>query len=545
MSDLYRNLLENETREKEVYAERMLLLRKMVTSDDPVSIVKATSYYNQMFGNSKAEGKAKSLIFDPFAVSANQGWKPDYGGIDANILRKIAETPYVRSVIDTRVDQIADYAEPQQDKYATGFLVRRIGTTGDKIAEKDKKIVEEITKLILSCGSDYKKKGERSKEWVKDITFDAFLRKFFYDSFVLDKGTFEVVETVGGWIDEFFATDSATMFIAESFEDSEYRYNEQTRKVAKQRGQYPSYVQVVNNEIVADYYPWELCFATRNPSTQLIKNGYGNPELRSLIQVVTNLLNADTYNANFFKVGSAPKGILRISGDVPQKALEEFKQQWQNQMAGVLNSHRLPVMNAEKAEFINTQVKNRDMEYSLYHQMLVRLLCVMFKMSPREVGLDSGGSNMFHSENASEEIQYSKDKGLKPALKMAQRKMNKMIVQRDYPEFEMVFVGMDAETPEKELEREVKEVQYLTTYNEIAKRRGGKEMPWGDMPLNPVALQLQQMQMMGNPESDQFMDQGDDENANPFEQQTEDESPIKKSFDEYCKWLNTLDEFKD
>jgi hypothetical protein len=33
-------------------------------------------------------------------------------------------------------------------------------------------------------------------------------------------------------------------------------------------------------------------------------------ELEDMIDLITNLLNADQYNGNFFKVGSSPQGIL-------------------------------------------------------------------------------------------------------------------------------------------------------------------------------------------------------------------------------------------
>ena len=37
----------------------------------------------------------------------------------------MSKTPIVNSIIKTRKNQVADFAEPQEDKYSNGFVVRK------------------------------------------------------------------------------------------------------------------------------------------------------------------------------------------------------------------------------------------------------------------------------------------------------------------------------------------------------------------------------------------------------------------------------------
>jgi hypothetical protein len=520
MSDFGSELSALNQQQQLLEAKREIMLRKALTGDDPEALVKARYYFgNQMQKRTPAQkAEGKTFLTDPLETTATPGYRVDRRALNANFLRAMARTPYIRAIIGTRIEQVVDFAEPQVDKFSTGWVVRRRrslapGTPPPTEAQQkaDARIVEEISALILNCGAAEKDANGADREWTKETGFEAFLRKFVKDSLELDAGCFEVIENRGGDIAEFYAVDGGTMYLADDYASD--RYSDQEREQLLRDGLYPSTVQVLNGEVVAEYYPQELCYGVRNPSTELHRNGYGDPELVTLQQMLTNLLNSDAYNANFFKVGSMPRGILRVSGIMNQNVLEDFKQQWQSQVSGVINAHKVPTLNAEKADFINTHVPNKDMEFSAFHELQFRLCCVLFKMSPSEVGMEGtkGGSGNLQGEDKEAEVEYSKDKGLKPLLKFIAAKLNKYIIKRINPDFEFVFVGMDAETPEKELASADTRSKTNETINEVRASLGLKSLgPAGDIIRDSVFMQAVQLAQMGGEESNQAVDKMQD-----------------------------------
>ena len=529
--------------EQEVKAEKEILLKKAESGEDANALIKARNINDSLYNKSDKEEGVKSFTLDPLQIDATQGWKRDHHSIDSGMLRSMARTPYVRAIINTRIDQIVDFCRPQSDKYSVGFVIEKEDIEQSELSKEDLRKRDYLIKVIENCGEPKNSANNPSKIWTKDQSFENFVKKWVKDSLELDAGTFEVVETKKGGISEFFSVDGATIFKADNYEDTD-KYSDEERNQLLKNGFYPEHVQVLQNGIVAEYYPWELCYGIRNPSSELHRNLYGYSELNSLVHTVTALLNADHYNSNFFKVGSAPQGLLAIGGEnMDRRALNEFKKQWQAQVAGVNNAGKIPVINSEKAQFVNTHMANKDMEFSHYHEFLIRLLCVLYKMSPKEIGLTQGGKGqgggIQQKEDTKEEINYSKEKGLKPILKLLEKKINKYVISRIDPNFKFRFAGLDADSQDTELDRDVKSVQYIETYNDIRRRKGLKPVDWGDVPLNPTAIQAKQMAMMGGEESNQFIDQEEQQNNDSIDmidtKKAKEANPLLENFEDWVK----------
>jgi phage portal protein BeeE len=278
-------------------------------------------------------------------------------------------------------------------------------------------------------------------------------------------------------------------------------------------------------------------FGVRNPTTDIRSNGYGRGELEDMILVVTALLNTNQYNANFFKVGSAPRGILKYSGNINHNTVEEFRKQWMAQVTGVQNAHKIPMINADKLDFINTHIPNKDMEWSRFQEFLIKINCAMYSIDPSEIGFPMSGSSdskpMFEGNNEAR-LKYSRDKGLKPLLKYAESWVNKWIVSQLDPNYVFRFVGIEDEKNElDDLDADIKRLSNFMTLNEIREKYNLPPVKGGDIVLNSVYnqalnqqaqmdLQKQQMSMGGG---DQDMSQEDDGEDNPFYKSLMDELP--------------------
>ena len=533
--------------EQKLIAKRFRLIEKAAKSDNPTDMIAAAQTIDKM--QHKPQENAKAYFIDPLQFSANLGYKDKMFSLTYTTLRRMSKTPIINSIIKTRKNQIADFAEPQADRYNTGFVIRKKAKMGveQKMDESDKKIANAITDFIMNCG------GQSS--WTND-DFDTFIRKIVEDSLTFDQMTFECVRNRRGKLEYFVATDAATFRIAESAFRTDYDNqffhrlgtgiyaDENLRNLDKAiNGYYPQYVQVYQTAVVNEFYPWELCFGVRNPSTFINANGYGCSELEDLINVVTALLWGDEYNRRFFSQGSAPKGLLRIKGGMNEKVLQQFKQQWQAMISGVMQSWKTPVVEAD-VDWIDLQKNNRDMEYSSWMEYLIKLACAIYSIDPTEIGWDisrSGGNSGLFEGSQAERLQHSKDKGLYPILKFIQRKINKYIVEQINPDFEFVFMGLNGMTIEKELEMDIKKIGSFATINEIREKWDMKPIEEiGDIIENSVfyqafnskkqqEMQAQQQQQMGGgfgdyEDEDEESHEQEDEDWNPFEDYEDNDS---------------------
>lgn len=566
MAKLSEQLDAIELAKSKLQVKQMRTIEKAIRSDSPDDILRAQKAIDSIQGNNRGM-QPKAFFIDPLEFNSNLGYKDKSFSLTYTTLKRMSKTPIINSIIKTRKNQIADFAEPQENKYSTGFIVRKKPKNGveQKMDNKDKRIAFAITDFLL--------KGGNVGAWEHD-DFDTFIRKIVDDSLTYDQMTFEIMRNRRGQVESFVATDASTFRMANSYfaKDYDISYFKEDKGLwgqdtedygPKIRGYYPAYVQIYQNVKVSDFYPWELCFGVRNPSTSIYANGYGCSELEELINVVTAMLWGDEYNRRFFSQGSAPKGMLRVKGQVNEASLQQFKQQWQSMITGVMQAWKTPVVNQD-VEWVDLQKNNRDMEYSSWMEYLIKIACAIYNIDPMEIGWDisrsSGNKGLFEG-GTEQRLQHSKDKGLYPLLKFLQRKLNKYIVEQIHPDYELVFMGLNGMTIAEELDMDIKKVGAFATINEIREKYEMKPLEEGDIIENAVFMQAKNaaagMGMNGQPLPNAggaggvATEEGEEEEAepeNPFaafaegdEEETENEDTEKaensfvKAFDSFLE----------
>lgn len=544
-TNVIKRLEELSEQERKLGIERALNLDQALKSRDVDTIFKAQKYYTDFMQRNNPQQRSpssgvKSMILDPLEVSSSMGYFNKHTSISYHTLRAMAEAPIIRAIINTRKDQVAEFCKPQQDKYSKGFVIAKKGITDtDDLSPADEKVIAKLTQFIIDA-------GEEESEWKWD-GFETTIRKFVEDSLVLDQGCFEVIPQRDFLPHSFVAVDGATFRIADSYDDNKVGNDD-----IKINGCYPSYVQVYNGVIVREFYPWELCFGVRNPSTNIQRNGYGRAELENLIQTITAMLNSDTYNANFFRQGTAPKGALMVKGaNIDPNAIAELRRDWSAMMAGVSNMHKTPVLNSDQVQWLDLQKTNRDMEFSKFQEYLIKVACAIFKISPEEIGFPLEGSKsggLGGNDSGKEEKQYSIDKGLKPLLTFIQNCINKYIIgPKTNKLFEFRFVGAEIESATQEEERLTKAVTTYMMIDEVRAEKNLKPLPngMGKMILSPIMSQMimgQQQAQQDQQSAQQEQDKEQQANQNPFlDDPDEEENPLVKGFDEWFRKAYTTD----
>lgn len=499
------------------------LFDEAIKSGDPEVIQKASHFFSQGKNLQNITGeKIRSLLIDPLDFASSFGYKDKPTRLTYWTLQKMASTPFTAITLNTRINQIIKFCVPQPDEYSVGFKIR-LRDRKKSPTKKDLKIADEITQFILDGGFG----GYR---WGRD-DFENFVAKVMRDSLTYDQMTFEVIEDRRGIPHEFIATDASTYRIVfPNKHSASYKSDPLTGQKCL-----PFYVQLYNGAIEQEFYPWELAFVVRRPRSDLRVSGYGFAELEELVNIITSMLYGDEYNRRFFSQGSAPKGIIKLTSanGINDEALKDFKRQWQMQMSGVYNSWKTPIVDADKFEWVDLQKANKDMEFSNWVNYNIKLHCALFLISPTELGFEiereGRGGGVFES-NTAQRIKYSKDKGLMPLLRILAKSLNRHLIWRINPDFEIAFLGGE-ENEDDVLEKSIKALGNFATIDETRAKFGLKKLGdenGGNLILNGNYMswrnnkEIRDAQKQEESESGQDFGEEEDMNYNPLEEENEE-----------------------
>ena len=412
-------------------------------------------------------------------------------GLDYKTLIAMARQPLISAIINTRINQVADFSQAQRSPYDLGFKIELKDYKTEPTPEQEKKI-EELQKWMSTCGDD---------RIAFDNTFENFLRKVVRDSLIYDQCCFEIVRTRGGDISGFVAVDSSTIRRA--------RPSEKERKEGRRDPQKTAFTQVINNKTVATFTQRELCMGIRRPRTSIATQGYGFPELEELSRVITYLINAEMYNANNFTHGMHTAGILAVKSKMNPQLFRAFRREFYSMLHGAENARRTPIIQLdpeakEEVQSVNLSNSNKDMEYSQWMGWLLRLSCSIFAISPTELGGNwqygnEGQTQALSSQAAGDKIITSKELGLRPLLRAIESWLNRYVIDQIDPDFVFRFVGFDTVSEASKLDADIKSVKAFRTVNEVRAMYDLEplESPIADMVLDPTYINaVQQAQMM-------------------------------------------------
>lgn len=321
LHDLERKRAEFEVLERD-------LIEKSLRSSDPHSIMKAQNYLQtldqQYSPNGTTEKGVKAFLYSPEMEYYNSGgFRQPIKAVSHQTLRSMARTPVIKTIIGTRVNQVADFSEPSESEQEKGWMIRKKPRRRkDEKDTGDKKILLYIENFILNGGSGDSKYDSDG--------FDSTLRAVTKDSLEVDQLCIELIPDRQGRLSRYVPVDGTTMRLVDST-------LQEKNQLPRKNGYYPKYVQVWMEQAYTFFYPWEMSFGIRNKTTDIYSNGYGISELEDMVQIVTWILYGTQYNGNFFSNGSNPKGFFSIEGSVAPNALSDFKQMWRNTIVGVQN----------------------------------------------------------------------------------------------------------------------------------------------------------------------------------------------------------------
>jgi hypothetical protein len=415
---------------------------------------------------------------------------PGTYGLDYETLFAMSRLPVIGAIIQTRIQQIAEFATPQSSPYTSGFSVI-LADEREKMTTASRKRSREIQEMILSAGGKYGLGG-----------FEPFVRAMMRDSLTYDQANFEVLFDRAGRPLTFVAVDASTIRRAKPKDTDKHR-----GRRTRYNDRVTAHVQRVRGKVVADFTQEEMAWGVRRPRTTLWTNGYGYPELEELMKVVTDLANAQNYNSVNFTNGVHSSTILALKSTMTAEVFRSFKRQIVAMMSGVHNARRTPIVQLdpdrkEEIQAINLSNSNRDMEYMQFVGWLTKLTAAVYSMDPAEIGLVYGTENQtatLSTGGPQQRIIASKERGLRPILRSLESWLNHYFVQKLDPNFRLQFVGLDSVSEQEKLEMDIKAIKHYKTINEIREEHDLKKIdnPLADMILDPTYMNsgFSQLQM--------------------------------------------------
>jgi len=496
-------------------------------------------------GDKPKYDEPQSFFVNPYDYNTSGAglWKERRTAVTWETLRTIADkNPIISAIINTRMNQVSAFSSPARMQDSVGN-----DSLGFKVVHKDKnrKLSKAEEQTIIDLEDFIEHSGDPStfSLYARD-GFDTWLRKTVRDSLTFDAASSELVPTRRGKIAEYHAIDAASIRLA----------------VVKQEltgMEERAFVQILNGQVVTDFEAREIMYGIRNPTTAMKNNGYGVSEIEQLISTVTNIFNAMTHNAMFFKNGAANKGLINIKpsskgGGAPSNQLEAFKRAWATMVTGANNAWKTPILQADGVEFVNMGSTNREMEFSNYLDFLVKLTCAVFSIDPGEINFymqagSGGGGSMFES-NQEQKLKMSKDKGLRPLLSAVARWINQFIINKIAPDYYFSFTGIDSKDEKEIIELRTKEVGSYKTVDEVRDEAGLKPLgpeAGGDLILNPQFMQFKQqqsMEAMQNQEGEEDPREDEDGEENVQEQEPGTKTDQSKKTDESQEGKGSEDE---
>jgi hypothetical protein len=255
------------------------------------------------------------------------------------------------------------------------------------------------------------------------------------------------------------------------------------------------YVQVIKEKTKAEFKAKDLCFGIRRPRSDIKYKGYGFPELEEIIPILTNLLNAESFNAANFTNGISVSGIVAVKTKMNPQLFRAFRREFYSMLSGSHNAKKTPLIQLdpdgnEDLKSLNLSSTNREMEFQEWINYNIRQVCAMFQIDPAEVGFsfgDVGVKSTLNQRGPAEKVLLSKEKGLRPLLRAIESWLNKFVIRELDPRFELVFSGMDIIPKDTQLDMDIKKVGAFMTVNEMRATMDLPPLPNGDVILNQVA----------------------------------------------------------
>lgn len=467
-----------------------------------------------------AEVGQKAIVDDPFFDQVHQHFifKNKLSRISNKTLKDTSVRDWlVSAIIQARVDTMLRFSRPQRKMFDMGFVVQKKNDK-ENLSKEEREEIANLTDFIYNCGR--KEKTPSGNE----MLLGEFIKLITRDAMTFGHVAVEKVRTRGNSLHRFRPVPAEATYLinqntsreiiekevnsARQFRENSKTYMKSSndprasQEINSDKPKYYKYVQMsYDNRVLAAFGDENMIWKLFNPQNFADSLGYCYSPLELAVINITNHLNVENYNANFFTHGYAAKGVLHLKGTVTQAQLTTFRRQFHNTISGAQHAWRTPIIaGMDDVQWVQLSGSAREMEYLNYNNHLMRAICTQFQIDPVELGLDylisaTGRAPAGNTSNE-QKVNYSRERGLYPLLMMIEDLFNCDVlpaIDREYADkYEFRFVGYTDETPQTNVALLQAEMSVYSSMNDLLRSSGKQAVddPAYDVPLNETFWQM-------------------------------------------------------
>lgn len=427
--------------------------------------------------NSRPEGMRGVRVDPEKTMMAGDEYVEKPGAIDFEGLRAMVNgTPILAAVIGTRIRQMMRFCQPSEDG-GPGFEIRHRDKE-HKATRAEKEKMRLLERFISNGGWEW---TPRKRKQLHRDTFPVFMSKLLRDSLTFDASPFETeMRRDGRGIDGLYALDGSSVRLCS---DEGHRGDDEVFAL-----------QVVSGRVRTLYRYDQLCYEVRNPRTDLNLAGYGFGETEILVRTVTALLQAHSYNQDFFDKNSIPKGILQVFGDYAQEEGDAFRRQWQQMVSGNAAHWSLPLLMGQSRDtgaiYTPFNTAASEMAFAKWITFLTSVVCAVFNIDPGEIGFESfaaSGKSTLSGNDTEQKLSASRDKGFVPLASHFEGVLTDFVVADFDPDLVFRYAGMEEEDKDRKWEA----AKIVSTIDELRAGEGmqpHKDKRIGALPAFPQLI---------------------------------------------------------
>ena len=449
----------------------------------------------------------KAIITDPFFTQQSQQtiFRYRLSRLSNKTLKDVSMRDWlVSSIIQNRVDTLVRFSRPQTRKFDMGYRIVKKDREAEH-TEEEKKEMDNLQEFIYNCGRIQNTPDEDR------MLFGDFMKMVIRDALTFGNVTVEKVRTRRGALHRFRPVPAESVYhinpnapraqIEDHIKSVKSTYAMTSDNDPKKKYQvndlpldYFKYVQVsYDNRPLAVFGDEDLIFKLYNPQNFADGNGYCYSNVEMAIINITNHMNTEHYNSNFFTHGQSAKGVLHLKGTVTQSQMTAFRRQFYSLINGAQNAWRTPIVSGlEDVQWVPMAGGSKDMEYLNYNMHLMRSVCTQFQIDPMELGLDLlvTGGRAANLQGHETKIEFSREKGLYPLLMFVEDFVNSNIIpaiDQEYSrKYRFQFEGYTDETPQTEIALLQAEMSVNKSMNDLlsSARKSHIKHPVADLPMN-------------------------------------------------------------
>lgn len=454
------------------------IIKAVKSGDLGEDLFKAQAESRVPSGRRSVSQGMRSTRFDTLTSVVNGQYLDKPGSIDFDGLRTMVyNTPVLSAIVSTRIRQMQRFCQPSEDG-GPGFEIRHVDKEYEA-SDGEKDQLKLYSKFMQNGGFEFNPRRRRA---LGRDTFRAFGAKQMRDSLIMDSAPIETEmrRNRDTGMAGFYHVDGATIRLC-----TEEGYDGDDKIFA---------VQVYEGRILTTYTLDQLVYEVRNPRSEINLGGYGMAETEILIRTVTALLNAISYNSDFFDKNSIPKGILNLVGEYGQEDLAVFRREWNALVRGVSNRRSLPILVSSSRDSAASYTPLNDaadeMAFGKWLTFLTSICCAVYNIDPSEIGFESfsASKSSLSGSDTEQKMEHSRDAGFRSHMAHFESVYSDFIVSVFNDDYCFRWVGLEEEDQGRAWEAK----KLTATVDEIRAHEGDPPHPnpdIGALPVNPDLIQ--------------------------------------------------------